>query len=57
MSGALKPKSPRRSNEDEKRSVADSDASYDIVSGQVSRAPGSEVGDSRKGEESDDDWE
>ena len=34
----LKPREPRRSNEN---SVADSDASYDIVSGQTSRSPGS----------------
>jgi len=49
--------SPRRSHEDEKRSIPDSDTSYDIVSGATSRAPGSEAGDGRKGDESDDDWE
>lgn len=58
MSGALKPSSPRRSHEDEKRSVADSDASYDIVSGATSRAPGSPKEERKDGkEDSDDDWE
>lgn len=60
----LKPRSPRRSDEDMK-SVADSDASYDIVSGATSRAPGSPkeekkdpVTEAVKEEESDEeDWE
>jgi len=52
---------PRRSHEDAK-SVADSDASYDIVSGATSRAMGSpkeEKKDVIKGadESDDDDWE
>ncbi|CAI6331865.1 unnamed protein product [Periconia digitata] len=53
----LKP--ARRSNDDEK-SVADSDASYDLVSGATSRAPGSPTHDKKKTvvEESDEeDWE
>ena len=60
---ALKPtKSPRRSHEDENKSVADSDASYDIVSGATSRAAGSpkeEKKDAGVGREEsdDDDWE
>lgn len=57
---SLKVKSPRRSTEDESKSVADSDTSYDIVSGATSRAPGSpkdEKKDAAKEEESDDDWE
>lgn len=54
--GLLKPKSPRRSHEDESKSVADSDASYDIVSGATSRATGSPR-EKRKEEDSDDDWE
>jgi len=55
----LKVKSPRRSTEEEAKSVADSDTSYDIVSGATSRAPGSpkdEKKDASK-EDSDDDWE
>ncbi|KAK3075666.1 hypothetical protein LTR53_000814 [Teratosphaeriaceae sp. CCFEE 6253] len=54
---------PRRSNEDESRSVADSDVSYDIVSGATSRAPGSprveekRAGAGGKEESDDDDWE
>lgn len=52
----LKPKSPRRSHEDEAKSVADSDASYDMVSGATSRATGSPK-EKRKEDESDDDWE
>ena len=55
----LKPKSPRRS-EDENKSVADSDASYDMVSGATSRAPSSpkdEKKDGGKEESDDDDWE
>nr|OQO07279.1 hypothetical protein B0A51_17203 [Rachicladosporium sp. CCFEE 5018] len=52
------PNSPRRSNEDETKSVAASDASYDLVSGATSRAPGSPT-EEKKGskEDSDDDWE
>ncbi|KAK0918825.1 hypothetical protein LTR91_006458 [Friedmanniomyces endolithicus] len=56
----LKPsKEPRRSNEDESRSVADSDVSYDIVSGATSRAAGSPKEEKRgvEKEESDDDRE
>ncbi|TKA77899.1 hypothetical protein B0A55_03343 [Friedmanniomyces simplex] len=56
----LKPtKEPRRSHEDESRSVADSDVSYDIVSGATSRAAGSPKEEKRgtEKEESDDDWE
>lgn len=56
----LKPNSPRRSHEDEIKSVADSDASYDIVSGATSRAAGSpkeEKRESSGGQDSDDDWE
>jgi hypothetical protein len=55
----LKVPSPRRSTEEEAKSVADSDTSYDIVSGATSRAPGSpkdEKKDASK-EDSDDDWE
>ncbi|KAK3648354.1 hypothetical protein LTR56_007471 [Elasticomyces elasticus] len=59
-SDLLKPtKEPRRSHEDESRSVADSDVSYDIVSGATSRTAGSPKEERRgvdKGE-SDDDWE
>jgi len=58
----LKPAQPRRSNDE--KSVADSDASYDVVSGATSRAPsrapGSPPQDKKKAiaEESDeDDWE
>ncbi|KAK4508693.1 hypothetical protein PRZ48_002432 [Zasmidium cellare] len=53
----LKPKEPRRS-EDENKSVADSDASYDLVSGATSRATGSPKEATKKADEdSDDDWE
>lgn len=51
------PAQPRRSNDE--KSVADSDASYDLVSGATSRAPGSPQ-DKKKAvvEESDEeDWE
>ena len=54
----LKPAQPRRSNDE--KSVADSDASYDVVSGATSRAPGSPEQDKKKAdvEESDEeDWE
>lgn len=54
-SDLLKPKDPRRS-EDENKSVAGSDASYDMVSGAPSRAAGSPK-EKSKDEESDDDWE
>lgn len=60
----LKPVSPRRSNEEDGKSVADSDASYDIVSGATSKTPGSPKEDKKvdapavKEEESDEeDWE
>lgn len=55
----LKPSEPRRSNEDDK-SVAGSDASYDIVSGTTTRAAGSPKEEKKEGgarDESDDDWE
>ncbi|KAH7069655.1 hypothetical protein BKA63DRAFT_421460 [Paraphoma chrysanthemicola] len=56
----LKPAQPRRSNDE--KSVADSDASYDLVSGTTSRAPsrapGSPQQDKKIAEESDEeDWE
>ncbi|KAL5114590.1 hypothetical protein ACEQ8H_007495 [Pleosporales sp. CAS-2024a] len=54
----LKPEQPRRSNDE--KSVADSDASYDLVSGATSRAPGSPQQEKKKAvvEESDEeDWE
>ncbi|KAH9879456.1 hypothetical protein IAQ61_001274 [Plenodomus lingam] len=54
----LKPEQPRRSNDE--KSVADSDASYDVVSGATSRAPGSPAVEKKKvvDEESDEeDWE
>jgi hypothetical protein len=55
----LKVKSPRRSTEDESKSVADSDTSYDVVSGATSRAPGSPKEEKKESskEDSDDDWE
>ena len=58
-SDSLKVKSPRRSTEDESKSVADSDTSYDIVSGATSRAPGSPKDEKKENpkEDSDDDWE
>lgn len=62
---ALKPAQPRRSNDE--KSVADSDASYDLVSGATSRAPSRAPGspkakavDTKKAveeESEDDDWE
>ena len=57
--GGLKASEPRRSHEDEAKSVADSDASYDIVSGATSRAMGSPKEEKRSGrdESDDDDWE
>lgn len=49
---------PGRNSSDENKSVADSDASYDIVSGAASRAQGSPREEKKKdAEESDDDWE
>jgi hypothetical protein len=56
----LRPAQPRRSNDE--KSVADSDASYDLVSGTTSRAPGSPQQEKKKPvleeEESDEeDWE
>ena len=47
---------PSRRSHDEK-SVADSEASYDIVSGAASQANNSPKGKPIKEEESDDDWE
>lgn len=54
----LKPNEPRRSTDDTK-SVAGSDASYDIVSGATTRAAGSPKEEKREvgKDESDDDWE
>jgi hypothetical protein len=53
---SLKPAQPRRSNDE--KSVADSDASYDLVSGATSRAPGSPREPKKVVEESDEeDWE
>ena len=56
---ALKAPSPRRSHEDESKSVASSDASYDIVSGATSRATGSPKEEKKEvgKDDSDDDWE
>ena len=53
----LKPTESRKSNDE--KSQADSEASYDVVgatSGKTSQAPNSPK-ESRKGDESDDDWE
>lgn len=53
----LKPAEARKSNDE--KSQADSEASYDVVgaaSGKTSQAPNSPK-DSKKGEDSDDDWE
>jgi hypothetical protein len=53
----LKPTESRKSNDE--KSQADSDASYDVVgaaSGNPSHAPNSPK-DSRKGDDSDEDWE
>ncbi|KAM3415992.1 hypothetical protein BST61_g9480 [Cercospora zeina] len=64
--GLLSPTEPAsRRSEDGNKSVADSDASYDLVSGATSRAPGSPKDTAttikkKEGEESDDDeddWE
>lgn len=61
----MKPAQPRRSNDE--KSVADSDASYDLVSGTTSRAPSRAPGSPRtkaeqkkvveEEESEDDDWE
>lgn len=53
----LKPAEPRRSHDE--KSVADSDASYDLVSGATSRAPGSpkEAKDKIEEESDEEDWE
>ncbi|EXJ90903.1 hypothetical protein A1O1_04009 [Capronia coronata CBS 617.96] len=58
---SLKPETPGRRSHDEK-SVADSDASYDLVSGATSRAPGSPKDDAVKSptkidESDEEDWE
>lgn len=57
----LKPRSPRRSHEEDGKSVADSDASYDIISGATSRAPGSPKEEKKaeavKEESDEEDWE
>ncbi|KEF52469.1 uncharacterized protein A1O9_11311 [Exophiala aquamarina CBS 119918] len=59
---SLKPESSGRRSHDEK-SVADSDASYDLVSGATSRAPGSPKDDANKSttakidESDEEDWE
>ncbi|KAF2091384.1 BSD-domain-containing protein [Saccharata proteae CBS 121410] len=65
--GHLKPEpSPQGRRSHDERSVTDSDASYDVVSGATSRGAGSPVQAARKAEEeagkgkeeeSDDDWE
>ena len=48
---------PRRRSQDQ-HSQPDSDASYDLVSGATSQAPGSPVRETTKGEESEEeDWE
>lgn len=54
----LKPTQPRRSNDE--KSLTDSEASYDLVSGTSSRAPGSPKDNKKEviAEESDEeDWE
>ena len=55
----LKPNEPRRSND--QHSQADSESSYDVVSGATSRTPGSPKektpATDSKGDDSDDDWE
>jgi hypothetical protein len=55
--GTLKPVESRKSNDE--KSQADSEASYDVVgaaSGMTSQAPSSPK-DSKKTDDSDDDWE
>ena len=56
-SSSLKPVETRRSEDG--KSQADSDASYDLVSGASSRAPGSpkESRGKKEDEEEEDDWE
>lgn len=60
QSSSLKPGVEGRRSHDEK-SVADSDASYDLVSGATSRAPGSpkeaSAGGNRADESDEEDWE
>lgn len=54
----LKPTEPRRSND--QQSQADSESSYDVVSGTTSRTPGSPKEKSpteAKADDSEDDWE
>ena len=54
----LKPNETRRSND--QQSQADSESSYDVVSGTTSRTPGSPKEKSptnAKGDDSDEDWE
>lgn len=53
-SGTLKPAEPRRSQD--QHSQPDSDASYDLVSGATSRAPGSPKGKAADDDE-EEDWE
>ncbi|KAI9046359.1 BSD domain protein [Aspergillus affinis] len=50
----LKPNEPRRSND--QQSQADSESSYDVVSGATSRTPASPK-DKNKDDDSDEDWE
>lgn len=55
----LHPTQSRKSNDEEKSQSADSEASYDVVgaaSGKTSQAPNSPK-DSKKADDSDDDWE
>ena len=54
-SDAMTLKAPRRSHDE--KSVADSEASYDLVSGAASHANSSPKEKPIKEEESDDDWE
>ncbi|KFY13374.1 hypothetical protein V492_03313, partial [Pseudogymnoascus sp. VKM F-4246] len=56
----LDPADAKRKTSADGRSVADSEASYDVVgarSGVPSAAPGSPRQEGKKGEESDEDWE
>jgi hypothetical protein len=55
-SDSLKPNEPRKSQD--RASQADSDASYDLVSGATSQAPGSPKDEKKKiSEDSEDEWE
>ncbi|PNS15110.1 BSD domain-containing protein [Sphaceloma murrayae] len=54
--GVAAEQSPRRSNEEDKKSTADSDASYDMVSGATSKTPSSPK-ESKKDESDEEDWE